>query len=59
MRSKSRSDMAIEDEVSKELNAALLRLRDLPYKTIREALIWQTMEWCARQLGLEIEKRNK
>ncbi len=49
--------MPIEDKVSEDLNRVLLRLKEIPRKSIREGLMWQTMEWLGAQLGYEIEKR--
>jgi hypothetical protein len=47
--------MSIESQLRKEMYALIKRTCQLPHKTERERLLWDTLYFVAKQLGVEVQ----
>lgn len=46
--------MAEEDKVRETLGAALTEINRIPRPTVRQKILWDTMQWCAAALGVTL-----
>lgn len=47
--------MTVESQLRREMYLLIKKVCQLPHKTERERLLWDTLHFAAKQLGVEVE----
>lgn len=51
--------MPIEDKLCEDLERVLKQVRKLPRKSVREKILWETIQWCSKALGITISGKDE